>query len=341
MRASRLLAILMLLQSRGRLSAQALAAALEVSVRTIYRDVDGLSAAGIPVYALTGRHGGVCLREGWRTQLTGLTAPEARAVFFTGLPGPAAQLGMREALGLAQLKLLAALPLDARADAQRAAQRFHLDPADWFTQAEPAPLLQAVAQAVWEGRRIAVRYQSWQRTAEHVLEPLGLVLKAGSWYLAARRAATGLDGVTPRGRGDRTAARRDEPAVWRLAAIETLQPLAETFVPPARFQLAAWWREATTRFESGVYTAHAVLRLDERGFERLCRFSPQVRRAAEDSAEPAAPDGFVRVTVPIESIEHAAREMLSLGEHVYVDEPAPLRQRLAQSARAMLEHLGG
>src|SRR5688572_25306843 len=172
MRASRLLSILMLLQTRGRISARVLADRLQVSLRTVYRDVDQLSAAGVPVWAQTGRLGGICLRDGWRTQLTGMTAPEAQAVFLAGLPGPAAELGLGEAMSLAQLKLLAALPAEARDDAQRIAQRFHLDPSDWFRSAAPPAQLQTVAQAVWTCRRLAIRYESWNRVGDHVVEPL-------------------------------------------------------------------------------------------------------------------------------------------------------------------------
>ena len=323
MRASRLLSILMLLQTRGRLSAHVLAAELEVSVRTIYRDVDQLSATGVPVWAEIGRLGGIQLRDGWRTQLTGLTAPEARAVFLAGLPGPAAELGLGEAMSLAQMKLLAALPADAQADAQRIALRFHLDASDWFRAAAAPATLQAVAGAVWNSRRLALRYESWKRVSEQVLEPLGLVLKAGTWYVAARSAG------------------RSEPRPYRLGAIVSLRVLDETFAPPPRFDLAAWWRESTARFEAGLYTDTATLRVSEEGFERLCHFSSAVARAAADNAEPDAEPGWVRTVVPIESLAHASHEMLRLGDQAEILAPAALRQALHSTAAAMLQRHAG
>ena len=317
MRASRLLSMLMLLQTRGRVAGPALAAALQVSLRTVYRDVDHLSAAGVPVWAETGRAGGICLREGWRTQLTGLTAPEARSVFLAGLPGSAAELGLGEAMAAAQLKLLAALPPQAQADAERIARCFHLDPVDWFRAASPPPHLQPVADAVWQSRRLALRYESWQATRDRVLEPLGLVLKAGTWYLAARS-----------GPGAETRA-------YRLAAIERLQVLAGRFIPPPRFDLAAWWRSSTARFEAGVYTATARLWVTEVGFARVSRFSATVAAAAQASARPVDRDGWVEVVVPIESMGHAAAEMLCLGAEAEVMAPAALRAALEANAASL------
>ena len=132
MRASRLLSILLMLQTRGRLTADQLAATFEVSVRTVYRDIEQLSAAGVPVYADRGPGGGFQLLDGFRTKLTGLTEHEAESLFLSGLPGPATQLGLADQLLSAQLKLTAALPERSRAGAQKIAQRFHLDPVDWF-----------------------------------------------------------------------------------------------------------------------------------------------------------------------------------------------------------------
>ena len=316
MQASRLLSILMLLQGRGRLSAFALARSLEVSVRTVYRDIDSLSAAGVPVYGDRGRSGGYQLREGWRTQLTGLTTGEARALLMTGLPGPAKALGLGEAAASAHLKLLAALPAEWRGDAERVGARFHLDPVDWFRGAAPADHLRVVAEAVWSERRLRMRYESWTAVSERVVDPLGLVLKGGAWYLVARH--------------------RREPRTYRVAAIDRAELLDETFARPPKFDLAAFWSESTRRFEEGVYRDVATLRVSPLGLERLGTLSPFVAQAAQRTAGKADANGWRDVTVPIESVEHASREMLRLGADAVVLQPAALRESLCATARAML-----
>jgi predicted DNA-binding transcriptional regulator YafY len=314
--ASRLLSILMLLQSRGRMSAFALARELEVAVRTVYRDVDSLSAAGVPVYGERGRSGGFQLREGWRTQLTGLTSGEARALLMTGLPGPAKALGLGEAAASAHLKLLAALPADWRGDAERVGARFHLDPVDWFRGAAPADHLRVVAEAVWSERRLRMRYESWTSVSDRVVDPLGLVLKGGAWYLVARH--------------------RREPRTYRVAAIENAQVLDERFARPAKFDLASFWDESTRRFEQGVYRDFATLRVSPRGLERLRNFSLIVAQAAQRSAGRPDASGWRQVTVPIESVEYASREMLRLGAEAVVLEPAALRDAVRGTAKQML-----
>ncbi|HJV62704.1 MAG TPA: YafY family protein [Albitalea sp.] len=319
MRASRLLSILMLLQGRGRLSAQALAEELEVSVRTIYRDVDELSASGVPVWAERGRAGGFQLQPGWRTRVDGLTASEARAMFLGGLPGPAAQLGLGEAMASAQLKLLAALPDGWREDARRVSSRFHLDPVDWFRAPAAADHLPAIAQAVWDEERIRVRYESWNATAERTLEPLGVVLKAGTWYMAARTA-----GPSGQDKGPRT---------YRLSNILELAPTGERFSRPARFDLAAFWGESTRRFEADLYHDEARLRVSPRGLRVLSAFSVAVADAAKASAGPADEQGWVEVRVPIESVEHAAGQFLRLGIDAVVLAPAALRRALRDTVR--------
>jgi predicted DNA-binding transcriptional regulator YafY len=309
MRASRLLSLLMLLQSRGRVSAQALAQALEVSVRTIHRDVDELSAAGVPIWADRGRLGGFQLQPGWRTRVDGLTAPEAQAMFLGGLPGPAAELGLGEAMASAQLKLLAALPDGWREDARRVSARFHLDPLDWYRGPSATDHLPAIAQAVWRERRIAIRYESWKDVVERRVDPLGLVLKAGVWYLAARAGA-----------GVRT---------YRLSNILALEVLEEAFERPDDFDLATWWLASTRRFEQELAQGEAVLRVSPAGWKSLLRdFGAAVGQAAEASAGRADAQGWRRVTIPIESTAHAAGQLLRLGAQARVVAPAALRHEL-------------
>ena len=269
MRASRLLSILMLLQTRGRVSAEALAREFEVSVRTIYRDADELSAAGAPIYAERGRNGGFALLDGWRTRLTGLTDAEAETLFLGGLSGPAAQLGLREALATAQLKLLAALPPERQAAAERIAARFHLDPAGWFQSTEQSERLPAIAAAVWECRRLEVRYRSWKGEKERVLEPLGVVLKAGVWYLVA-------------------ATRGREPHTYRVANILDMAATEESFERPKDFDLSTFWADAAARFEREVFTGSARLRLTAEGLRRLRWLGRRLRRPGRGCGQAGA-----------------------------------------------------
>lgn len=312
MRASRLLSILLLLQTRGRMTARALADEFEISVRTLYRDIDQLSAAGVPVYADRGRSGGFRLMDGYRTRLTGLTPAEADALFLSGLPGPAADLGLGEAVAGARLKLLAALPDERRESAGRAATRFHLDPVAWFRNAETSEILPDLAQAVWNSQRIRIRYESWTALVDREVDPLGLALKGGAWYLVA------LVG--------------DKPRTYRVSAIQTLVLSGESFSRPEGFDLSAWWTAWAKDFETRVHRGEASLRLSPKGLERL----PLLSRAAGEMAALAAgaPDeaGWVRVNIPIESIDHAAGEMLKLGVEAEVLTPPELRRRMVEIA---------
>lgn len=307
MRASRLLSILLLLQTRGRMTADALAAEFEVSVRTIYRDIDQLSAAGAPVYADRGRSGGFQLMDGYRTRLTGLTDAEAETLFLGGLSGPAAQMGFSGAVTTMQLKLLAALPPERQAAAGRLAGRFHLDPVGWHQTPDEAERLPAIAQAVWNSRRIVVRYESWKGEVGRTLEPLGLILKGGLWYLAALAAGPG----------------RGRPRTYRVSNILSLEALDETFERPADFDLAGWWAETSKRFETEIFTGEARLRLTAEGLKRLAALGAEQARIAA-AAAPGA-DGWVEVVVPIESVEHAATDFLRLGGEAEVLAPPDLR----------------
>ncbi len=316
MQASRLLSILMLLQGHGRLSAAVLAAELSVSTRTILRDMDQLSAAGVPVWADRGREGGFVLREGWSTQLTGLTSDEAQALSLAGLPTAATELGLGQAATAARLKMLAALPARLRDDAERIRTRLHIDPVDWYRAASPPVHLQAVADAVWRQRLLQIRYESWKGISERQIKPLGLVLKAGIWYLAAL-----ADGQT-------------QARTYRLSNIQQLIPGMTGFVYPKTFRLAAYWQAATQRFETDIYTGRAVVLATPQGLRHIKEFSALVAEAASRSAKPESA-GWTQLTLPIESIEHAARQLLGLAAEVQVLQPAALRRLMRQRIAAM------
>jgi len=315
-RASRLVSLLLLLQTKGRMTAQALADELEVSVRTIYRDVESLHAAGVPLYGDAGPAGGYQLLDGYRTRLTGLTEQEAESLFLAGLPGPAAELGLGDAVSAAQLKLMAALPSSMRDRAARMAERFHLDAPAWYYDAERAPFLELVADAVWRERLLEVSYRRWQAPEEvtRTLRPLGLVLKAGRWYLVAQGAS--------------------RISTYRVSQIQAVTVLDESFERPPGFDLAAHWAVSLEDFQARQYTGEAVIRLSARGFESFSsQVLPAVARAAEQSA---VDDGeWVRVTIPTESIGHATGMLLRMGGEVEVLAPPELREHVTAAVRRL------
>ena len=315
MRAGRLLSMLLLLQTRGLVTARELADELEVSLRTVYRDVDSLSAAGVPVYGERGPAGGYRLVDGYRTRLTGLTGEEAESLALAGLPGPAAELGLGAVLAAAQLKLLAALPPELRSRAGRVRERFHLDTPGWNRDAERPPHLAAVADAVWNQRALRVRYQRWHGEVTRTVEPLGVVLKAGAWYLVARTS--------------------DQIRTYRVTRVIELAVLEQRFERPDGFDLAGFWEAWSQRFQSSLYRAEAVVRLSARGRQLLFLLGPVASRAAQASAGPPDAGGWIRVTLPIESIEHAHRELLRLGADVEVLAPPELRRQMALTAEAL------
>ena len=314
MLASRLLTILMLLQPRGRMSASQLAQEFEVSVRTIHRDIDQLSAAGVPVYADRGRSGGFQLMDGYRTKLTGMTEPEAEAVFLTGLPGPAAQLGLADTLAAARLKLTAALPASMQPSAERIASRFHLDPTTWFRGADPLPALQPVARAVWSGHHVKLNYRASKDSEPYArkLGPLGLVLKGGTWYLVAMS-----------GKAIRT---------YRVGLISDAVITDEPFKRPKGFDLAAHWEQSSRAYESGLYREHADIRVSPRGLYLLELLGPYVSEAAAKTGKRDR-QGWTRCSVPIESHTHAVREFMRLGNDIEVLGPPALRARVAATLR--------
>lgn len=315
MRADRLVSLLLLLQNRGRMTAAALAAELEVSVRTVYRDAEALAAAGVPLYGEPGHEGGYALLDGYRTRLTGLTAAEAEALFLAGLPGPAAELGLGSVLTAAELKLEAALPAELRRQAGRVRERFHLDAPGWYREPDEVPYLPQVAAAVWGCRAIRVRYRRWY-APEHVerrLEPYGIVLKSGRWYVVAHAGGDGL-------------------RTYRISKILELDTLEEEFTPPTNFDLAAYWRAHTERLQERLWQGHAEIRISPTGVERLSETGASAVIDAVANGEEGQ-GGWRHALIPIESLTHAEVELLRLGAHVEVLGPPELRDRVAATAR--------
>jgi predicted DNA-binding transcriptional regulator YafY len=328
MKASRLLSILMLLQARGRLTAPALAELMEVSVRTILRDIDQLSAAGVPLWGERGRLGGFQLREGWSTALTGMTEPEANALLLAGLPAAATELGLGSAAASARLKLVASLPAIWREQAERVGERLHIDPVDWYRAQDTPHRLRDVADAVWHNKRVVLRYESWHGLARHELEPLGLVLKAGAWYLAARKVGA--------------AAREDAVRTFRLASVRDLEVGTQTFKRPRHFDLAAYWAESLRRFEQQLHPLQAHIRISPRGVNWLVhgriKFSAvpiQPGRPGTGKSAGASRAGWSEVLLPIESVEHGARQLLGYAAEVEVIAPVALRKQLVRELQRM------
>jgi len=321
MRASRLVSILLLLQSRGKLTAQQLADTLEVSVRTVYRDIESLSEAGVPVYGDAGPDGGYQLLGGYRTRLNGLTAAEAQALSLAGMPRAAAELGLGTVLATAQLKLQAALPAELRDRTDAISERFLLDAPGWYHDGDSSPYLSAVADAVWHQRRIEIRYRRWTAPTDvtRTLDPHGIVLKAGKWYLVARDAA--------------------DPAAMRTYRVNHILALTETgerFARAGGFDLAVFWASSVAGFRAGLWQGEARIRLSQAGRDRMSEImSPAVISAAEATASAADEHGWVTAVVPIESLIHAHQDFLRLGADVEVLEPDELRLRLAQTARSL------
>jgi predicted DNA-binding transcriptional regulator YafY len=323
MAGNRLVSILLLLQARGQASAAQLAREFEVSVRTIHRDIDQMSAAGIPVYADRGRAGGFRLMDGYRTRFTGLTQSEAQSLFLAALPGPAADLGLTELLAAARTKLLAALPSGVKPNAERIVARFHLDPTAWFHATEPAALLPEIARAVWEERYLKVRYRRSSGPRLRKLAPLGLVLKGGTWYLVAQSG--------------------DAVLTYKVANVLDAQVTDETFARPRKFDLAAHWMTASRAYEEGLFREHAEVRLSPRGRELLSLLGPHVVRKATASMQivdnsGADGTGWVRCNIPIESTAYGLRELMRLGREVEVIGPPDFRAAYIDELQA-LTHL--
>ena len=319
MRASRLVNLLLLLQSGGPQTSAQLASELEVSVRTVYRDVEALAEAGVPIYAERGPSGGVRLVDGYRTRLTGLTKDEAEAVFLSGLPGPAAELGLGAVVAAARLKVLAALPTELRARATRMQARFHLDAAGWFKQSEPLPCLELLASAVWEGRAVEVTYRRGDLVERRGLAPLGLVLKGGIWYLVAIS--------------------KGEPRTFRVSRIEETV-LGEPFERPREFDLASFWAASTARFEEAQAPVEVTVRVHPDARDALSRTVGPAAAATIRRIGRVDPDGTETIRFTHESMDTAYLDLLRLAGRAEAVGPPELREWLVKATRGLADRYG-
>ena len=331
MRASRLIKMVLLLQARREMTAAELAEELEVSERTVSRDVMALSEAGVPVYADRGRAGGYRLVGGYRTRLTGMGRSEAEALFLSGVPGALRDMGLDDVASAARLKVSAALDPTLRDVADSTAQRFHLDAPGWWNEPKTPPLLPVLADAVWSDRRVTGRYRRKDGEVERDLEPYGLVLKAGVWYLAAR--ASGAEGTNGTEGADGAARADGSWRVYRIDRFTEAVPQAERFTRDPEFGLAEFWAARSEEFARAILREEATLRLTPDGVRRLPHVTDRASAGeALEAASPADETGRVVVTLRVENDDVAFSQLFQLGPECEVLAPPSLRARFATAA---------
>ena len=320
MRAGRLLSILLLLQANRRLTAGQLAERLEVSPRTVYRDMVALGVAGVPVYAERGTGGGWSLVDGYRTDLTGLDEAEVRALFLASPPRLLADLGLHEAADAALIKLLAALPSGQRRDAESARRRVHADSSGWDRPPESVPHLRTLREAVERERKIHLAYRRADGTAvERLVDPLGLVAKGSVWYLVAA-----VDGET---------------RTYRVSRVEDVRVTDEPYAPPDGFDLAAYWDEWLARFRAELPRYMVTLRIAPAMLTRVRQPGWPLRLRIE-LEDPPDEDGWVRLTARFDVEDEACAAVLGFGPDAEILEPPELRRRVVELARGIIARYG-
>lgn len=309
----------MLCRSRSTWTASQLAEELGVSVRTIYRDVAALQEVGVPLWTEPGPGGGVHLLPGW-TALDNLTGQEAAALSLSGVPSAVADLGLGAVAMSAQLKVRSTLPADLRARAERAEARFLIDAPGWFRRPEPLDHLPALSEAVWSDRRVEVSYRRGDHTVRRTLDPLGLVLKAGTWYLVA--------------------AHRGRPRSYRVSRVIGSRVLDTPVSRPEKFELSTWWSESTVEFERTLLTQRCRFAIERHMLHWLSHVvDPGSARDAIDAGVDRG-DGWVEVELWMESAEVAVFQLCPFGGSIEVLEPSELRAGLAELGRALAERNG-
>jgi predicted DNA-binding transcriptional regulator YafY len=314
-RADRLLSILLLLQVHRRITAGELARRLEVSERTIHRDMEALGTAGIPVVAERGIGGGWSLLDEYRTNLTGLNKAEIRALFLAGPTRLLADLGLEKASDAALIKLLAALPSSNRNDAQYIRQRIHIDITGWHRADEAIPFLPKIQEAIWQERKILMTYArgGGGDPVERLVDPLGLVAKGSVWYLVAA-----VDGDT---------------RSYRVSRIKGAEVTGEPAVRPGDFDLEAYWQQSAAVFKNNLPKYQAVLRVAS---DVLPRLGYAGRFARVEHAGPPDRDGWSEVRMRFQFEHEACEYILSFGDRIMALEPAGLKEKVVEMAARVI-----
>ncbi len=314
MRADRLLSILLLLQMKRRLTAKELAVRLEVSERTIHRDMEALSMAGIPIVATRGTGGGWSLLESYRTHLTGLNTAETQALFVNPPSRLLQDLGLSKASEAAFIKLLAALPGLARHNAESMRQRIYIDAAGWQRSEENIACLPVLQEAIWQERQLKLCYQrSEGGVVERIVDPLGLVAKGSAWYLVA--------------------AVEGSPRTYRVSRIQDAQIGESACTRPDNFNLASYWEQSTRDFVASLPSYYVTARIDS---SILPLFRALVRFTRIEDLQPPDEGGWQQIRIRFDVEEEAGVYLLGFGSHIEVLDPPALREKILAMAQKVI-----
>jgi predicted DNA-binding transcriptional regulator YafY len=277
----------------------------------VYRDIEALGAAGVPVLATSGPGGGCQLVEGWRSSLLGISTEEAMVLLAAAAPAPLADTSLAEDLSAARLKLLAALPAARRAEVAAESARFYVDAPDWFRPLRPVPQLDTIIQAVRAGRRLRLVYTTPPAIE---VEPLGLVTKAGNWYLVARSS--------------------HRVAVYRVDRVDKAESLPERFARPVGFELATFWTDWSREFETSRPSLVVKVRIDPRLWDALPEIFGEAVRARMDAGSAPDANGWRVIELTFESLAAARTRILGLGPEAEVVAPTAIREAVRAAAIA-------
>lgn len=316
MRANRLLSLMLLLQSRERMTAEELAKLLGVSKRTIYRDIEALDLAGVPIYTQDGRNGGIYLDRGYRISLNGLGREEIQALFISGSRGPMSDIGFEDAMENALLKLLAGLPLRYRDEAQRIRQRIHFDTSQWFYQRDVGQWMPMLLHGVFEDRKLALHYLGRDATeTDRIVHPYGIVAKLDIWYLVA---------MTEEG----------DIRTFRVSRFQSVKVLDETFERSPSFNLVEYWKESTRRYEAAKPRYILKVRVGP-GNPNLVRYLCEAY-----GAQIAPPDqpGWTLLTLNLAAMEEARMVVMGMGDRIDIVDPPELRDEVRKWLDLLMQH---